>query len=91
MPTHTDPEYFFPVTQIVYIMCLNAHKGGEKRRLSLAMAMIKSPRVIILDEPTSGLDSGMFAHCTCICATYLLFSRVLCLLFADGSVGLWRC
>jgi len=27
-----------------------------KRKLSLAMAIVTKPKVIILDEPTSGLD-----------------------------------
>ena len=31
--------------------------GGQKRRLSLALALIKEPAVLILDELTSGLDS----------------------------------
>jgi ABC-type multidrug transport system ATPase subunit len=30
--------------------------GGMKRRLSCALALIGSPRVVYLDEPTSGLD-----------------------------------
>lgn len=30
--------------------------GGQKRRLSIAMAMITNPKILILDEPTLGLD-----------------------------------
>ena len=30
--------------------------GGMKRKLSLAMAIVTKPNLIILDEPTSGLD-----------------------------------
>jgi energy-coupling factor transport system ATP-binding protein len=30
--------------------------GGEARRLSLAVALIRNPRVLVLDEPTFGQD-----------------------------------
>ncbi|MBO5310104.1 MAG: ABC transporter ATP-binding protein [Clostridia bacterium] len=30
--------------------------GGQKRRLSVAMAIITNPKILILDEPTLGLD-----------------------------------
>eukprot|EP00435_Cladocopium_sp_Y103_P004548 s4204_g1.t1 len=47
-------------------MCLEAHEkqlceylsGGNKRKLSTALALIGEPDVVLLDEPSTGVDVG---------------------------------
>merc|ERR1719171_1202459 len=53
-------------SQMIEQMCLEAHQhtlaenlsGGNRRKLSTAVAMIGAPSVVLLDEPSTGIDVG---------------------------------
>lgn len=40
----------------IYYRFIDFFSGGNRRKLSLACALIGSPNVVLLDEPSTGLD-----------------------------------
>ena len=37
-------------------VCAGTFSGGNKRKLSVAIAMLGNPPIVFLDEPSTGMD-----------------------------------
>lgn len=48
---------YFRLPENLWDIYPNTFSGGERLRLNLAHAMVKSPRLMLLDEPTASLDN----------------------------------
>ncbi|ETN61053.1 ATP-binding cassette sub-family A member 3 [Anopheles darlingi] len=54
------------------------YSGGNRRKLSTALALLGDPAVVYLDEPTTGMDPGAKRH----------FWNVMCRVRAEGRTAL---
>lgn len=69
--------------------CLGAQVAhlstGEKQRLALVRALVKSPRVLLLDEPTAALDTATVACVEAVLSDFLAQGSAMVLVTHDPA------
>ena len=49
-------EKFKLFLKVKIVYCFFSPSGGNRRKISVAVALLGSPKVVFLDEPTAGMD-----------------------------------
>ncbi|EFJ41392.1 hypothetical protein VOLCADRAFT_48567, partial [Volvox carteri f. nagariensis] len=65
--------------------------GGERRRVTIGMELVISPRLLVLDEPTSGLDSWAASNLVMTCKAVAAHGRVVVMSLHQPSPEMVDC
>lgn len=64
--------------------------GGERRRVSIGLALLRDPGVLLLDEPTSGLDSTAAARLVATLSSLARRGRTVVMSVHQPSTRVYR-